>query len=249
MKPLFLSATALAVALGIATFYVPYLKFYVFTPKAVEADIFFGQMAGKLVSTLAWTVVAVPVAVAVHRFILMGQITHGFFSLNPRYTKIFSLWAVGLQLIRTLLTAPYTSIMEMNKLIGSLILIAFSVLSLIVCIYSAMIFPAVATEASGEQWSLRIVKSWRQMNGHAWLFVRSVILAFLPLVLVYFVFWILFGGLHASLLAGDLSQSFRPGLSFAIGLVSIFSAMLGAAVLSWLYAWIGQSRVSNDVIS
>jgi hypothetical protein len=78
------------------------------------------------------------------------------------------------------------------------------------------------------------------MTGHSWLFVRAVIITFLPWVLVYLFFWVLFGGLRASQHHGDLQHSSRLGLALVLGGARIPFVILGAAVASWLYAWVRQ---------
>jgi hypothetical protein len=244
MKPLFLSAAAISLALGFATFYVPNFQLSVFTPKDVPpaSDIFARYSATRIISILVWTAVSAPVAVAVHRYILIGQITPGFFSFRPQYTKSFFFWGAGLQVIAALLTIP-PSLLLVNKylaIIGSLAAFAFATLYLIVILHLAMIFPAVATEVPNAHWRIRIANSWKQMKGHSWLLIRAAIVAFSPWVFLYLVLWILFGGLRASQHHGDLQYSSRLGLALLIGSVRIPFVMLGAAVASWLYAWIRQ---------
>jgi hypothetical protein len=79
MKPLFLSATVISLALGYATFHVPFFQSHIFkSDTLLTPDIFATYTAIDLVSILAWTAVDAPVAVAMHRFILMGQTTSGF---------------------------------------------------------------------------------------------------------------------------------------------------------------------------
>jgi len=175
-----------------------------------------------------------------HRFILMGEITSGFLSFGPRHTKLFFLWAAVIRVIEVLLNDSSSLLIKEHPLIGGLIDFGFGILGLIALVHLAMIFPAVATEVPSETWQARLGNSWKQMKGHSWLLVRAGIVAFLPWVLLYVVFWILFGGLHASEHQGDLQHSWRLGLAMLVGGAQIFFVVLGAALASWLYAWVRQ---------
>ena len=43
-------------------------------------------------ASLVWALLAAPVAVAMHRFILLDQVTRGPVSWLPRYTLAFAAW-------------------------------------------------------------------------------------------------------------------------------------------------------------
>jgi hypothetical protein len=196
---------------------------------------------------LVWSFVAAPVAVAMHRFILLGRTTKGVLSFGPQYVRAFLFWAVGLKLATSMLGVLTDLFSRFSLATGALVGLAFGVLQLVAFVYFAMVFPAVATEVPAENWRVRITRSAQQIRGNFWLFVGSAILAFLPLVAIHLVFWILFGGLHASLLKGDLRESFRLGLAVLTGMFSVFGIMLGAAVASWLYAWTSHEPAGEPI--
>src|ERR1700761_8600973 len=43
---------------------------------------------------LAWSALAAPIAVAIHRYVLLDQVTDSVLSFAPRHTKLFFLWAM-----------------------------------------------------------------------------------------------------------------------------------------------------------
>jgi hypothetical protein len=153
---------------------------------------------------------------------------------------LFFLWAAGIRVIEVLLNDSSSLTVKEHPVVGGLIGGILGILEVIALVHLAMIFPAVATEVPSESWQARVGNSWKQMKGHAWLLVRAGIVAFLPWILLYVVFWILFGGLRASQHHGDLQHSWRLGLALLVGGAQIFLVMLGAALASWLYAWVRQ---------
>lgn len=242
MKLLFLTALAILLVFGLAVYYVPYLQFYVFGPPArtLESGTLAIYLAVEVVCTLVFAAVAAPAAVAVHRYILTDRITTGSLSFGPRYTKAFFLWLAGMQMMLALLNVPLFSIPEESSFASVLVMFAVAILGVVISIRLIMVFPAIATEVPSEHWRARLGQSWKQMKGHSWLLARAAIIAFLPLISVNVILWVLFGGLREAPDHGDLQYWSQLGLGLSFGIIKLAGIVLGAAVVSWLYAWVRQ---------
>jgi hypothetical protein len=238
MPALFVSAVVLSVALEFAIFYVPQFRNTVFPPKEMPSSwtaglflFFIDAVWSAILGAISATV-----AVAMHRLILLDQLTSGIFSFVPRYTRQFVVWAVALGLASDIVN-HLDFIFQKSGVVDAISFLG-SVALLIVTFHLAMIFPAVATEVPAENWKARIVKSWNQMRGHCWLLFRATFIAFLPMLILFGVVWWAFGGLQAARQGGDLRDTTLPILAVARGLVQIFSVAVLAAVASWVYVWV-----------
>jgi hypothetical protein len=205
-------------------------------------------------SILAWSALTAPVAVAMHRFVLLGQTTSSVLSFAPRHTKLFFLWAAALQLVYD--TAQGISGLLYPHYFAVFRLVAI-VAVVIVSVHLAMIFPAVAIEDGTDDWQARINRSWRQMQGNSWLFIRAGIVTFLPVIifwLVVIIAMLFFGFIARGIMGTAEPFSLLPRLWFSavLAVVAIFSIALGAAVASWTYAWTrsnGQAQSAQTATS
>jgi hypothetical protein len=227
MKPLFLSAAAASVFLTAVTFYAPH---------------FLGQRAGALAALpviLLRLLIVAPVAVAVHRFILLGERTSGIISLRPSYTRRFALWLLLFTLVGfgIVLFGSGLALMSFLGVAGKLSFIAIAVASLFFSILFVLVFPAIAVEEQSAGWRDRLSASWRRMDGHFWLFFGLSIVTVLPVFVLVMVTGMAVGILDV------VAFHARPGTApfdFALLILSnlseILTAMLGAAVASRFYA-------------
>jgi hypothetical protein len=177
---------------------------------------------------------AAPVAVAIHRYILLGEKTSGIISLRPNYTRHFIGWLIGIQVLISgvlLLTGEPK---------GPTALLAFIavVLALVGSVWIAMLFPAVAVNESTDGFSERIEMALERTSGNFWLVLRSLILTFLPLVVAFVVFtiWYIGHSIHGAHVPPSRAMEEGP-FSIALAPLEILSIGLGAAVASWVFAW------------
>jgi hypothetical protein len=244
MPSLFISAIAIAVVLALVTFVEPHSFRAVLVPGA-RADIgtVVVHLAVTLAITVVWAAAAAPVAVATHRFILLDRTTSGIISWSPAYTRSFFLWTVALRLVTTGIISII--VLALPSVMAGLLLAVAEIALLVILIHVAMIFPAVATEVPSEGWQARIAKSWNEMRGNSWLLVRAAIIAFLPLVLGFILLEVIFfRQLGAGLgNAAEPFNSVRLIVALVIGFLEMPGVALGAALASWMYAWIRQQPI------
>ena len=239
MPRLFISAIILSAILAVIAFFVPaaILKHAHIAPGSTS--FYVAVSIGLIILSSA---IAAPLAVAMHRLVLLDQVTLGVISLGPRHTRLFFVWMTVLQLAYRASDAMLMPFKN-SLLFYNLLLIVSAIVMTVVSIHLAMIFPAVATEAPSENWRIRMAKSWRQMHGHSWLFFRAAVLAGMPLVLAglaivipCIIFEETYGSLHNEYLF-HLSPLYGDVLSAAVQPLIV---ALGAAIASWLYAWVQQ---------
>ena len=241
MAPLFLTATAITVGLSILTFVEPHAFRAIAPPRGhADAGTVLIYLAATFLMTVAWAAAAAPVAVATHRFILLGQTTTGIISWSSGYTRSFFLWAVVLRLIGVSLSSLV--LLTQPLVFAGVVLIIAEIVMLVIFVHVAMIFPAVATEVPSENWQARIAKSWDEMRGNSWLLVRAGIIAFLPVVAVYILLEVIFLRQLAQGLGDPTApyNSARLIMGLTFGFLQIPGVALGAALASWTYAWIRQ---------
>jgi hypothetical protein len=242
MAPLFLAAIALSEILTLLTFGEPHVA-RVLLPRngspLTQANLA-SYTVTTIATTIAWAAIAAPVAVAMHRFILLDRTTKGTLSWRPSYTRSFFVWLVISRLLFTLATIPKMATASMGREI--LIQLPTSALLLFIYVHLAMIFPSVATEVPATNWRARIAGSWNDMRGNFWLMVRAGIVTFLPIFIAFIALEIaalIFIGLPT---ASATANPMPLGLVLTLGLFQSLGIALGAAVASWTYAWIRQSH-------
>lgn len=238
MPTLFLSAMILGALLSVATFGFPlYFRALAGHGRPGDSTAAVGlHLSAQFVSTLAWAAIAAPVAVAMHRLILLTERKDGVLSIGARHTRLFFVWLVAIRLVWALAEAAAS--LPQNVGARALSMVVVALIAIVFSIYLAMIFPAVATDVPSENARARIKTSLDLMNGNFWLFVRAAIVTFLPIIVASGLLEFLF--LRQIILSVDKAQ--MPGAlglvaAALLGCLSVFSAALGAAIASWLYAW------------
>jgi hypothetical protein len=249
MPALFLAAFFVAILLSLALTYMRLDRLANFGLLAAPRDLVIA-----VASILAWSALTAPVAVAIHRFVLLDQTTDSILSYAPRHTKLFFVWAAALQLV-------FDAVQGVGRLLSwhqfSLMRIVAFIIVAVVSVHLAMIFPAVAIEDGEDDWRTRMAKSWNQMQGNAWLFIRAGIVTFLPVFIVWVVVFIvmsLFGMMARGIVGpvANFSMMSRLWLSAAIAVVTVLSIALGAALASWTYTWTrmnGQAQSAQTATS
>lgn len=181
-----------------------------------------------------------PVAVAVHRMILLREETPGLIAWNhPRIWNFFG-WTLALELVLTIAALPPLAIPNASKLLA---LIVFGVLGIIVSVRSLLIFPAVAVETPATNWKKRIEASWVSTRGLFWTLLLSLfgamLILYLPLLAIdaiYAVFFFSSGEL------GLAAHIIRIGNDLIDAVLEPFDVALAAAVASWCYMWLRQDE-------
>jgi hypothetical protein len=201
-----------------------------------------------VVRSIISALVTAPVAVAVHRWVLLNDFRPGAISWKPPYTRLFFLWALALHLVYIVVTLPtirMTAEMVRSGITGgrpnagALLNIFLPLLMIVVSAYLALIFPDVAIGEPSASWVARAKASVARVRGNFWLLVRASILAFLPLIVIQII-------LTVTLNRGSSQAIFTMALfgpSFVVrtltgGITDVLTVGLAAATVSWLYSWV-----------
>jgi hypothetical protein len=244
MPVLMLSVVAASLLLGLATWYL--------AVNAAGAMHWPWPLARAVALMALKAAVVAPLAVAMHRFILLDAVTRGVLSFAPRHTWMFFGWTFAVQLFSLLLTQPSQLLLLQHgtspsaRLLGSLVILVSALVLWIVSIYPAMIFPAVATDVPSAGPLARIATSVRQMRGHFWQFIGGGVVSILPLLIPFFIvtLWLqrvmmqgalLHGMSHGALLSGAAGNWFLV-ICLIGGVETVVVVAVAAAVASWTYA-------------
>lgn len=203
--------------------------------------------AGAFVQNIVSSLLTAPVAVAVHRWVLLNDVQPGGLSWKPPYTRLFFLWALALHLIYMVMRLPtmmFTAEMVRSGIVGKrpapgILLNLLPVLAvMIVSIYLALVFPDVAIGEPSASWTARARASAALVRGNFWLLVRAAILAFLPLIVIQIV--MAFATIRVSgrlLVTVDLLSPATAVQALIGGVTAVLGVGLAAATVSWLYSW------------
>jgi hypothetical protein len=234
MKALFLSAALASLILSVFAFFGPD---WIGGQSRLTAGLV--QFAIAVLALFLRLLILAPVAVAVLRFILLGEHTPGIISLSPSYTRRFALWLCAFSLAIFVFVALGTAL-TLSPVSGGLgkLLFFVSLIAAAVCsVFSVLVFPSIAIGESSLGWRNRLAASWRRMDGHFWLFVGLSLATILPVVLVVIVFAGTLGALKILVFHDSSGTSLLDfGMRAGPDLANILTAMLGAAVASRFYA-------------
>jgi hypothetical protein len=223
MKPLVISAALASGVVG-AIFSIPAYGF----GSGVEP----ARLWITLLQAPFQAAIGAPLAVAVHRLVLKGEVTPGFISLNRPYQWLFFVWLCAFALVQFAVVGV--------RLVSGLAALIFAAGWFIFFIKSALIFPAIAIEAPSGNWRERIDISWKQMDGNFWLLFRALIVSFLPLIIAT-VLGVIAGILVGIILAIGGAGTVVEMLVMRVIITAVVqpaSVMLAAGVASWLYLWV-----------
>lgn len=226
MRPLVVSAMAASAIVGGA---FAFLKLDL----GISADNIFPQgLLIEALQALLQSAIATPLAVATHRMILKGEITPGTIGFRAPHHWTFFAWLCGLGFVPLL-------VMDLLSTANRALAIVPAVIGFVLGLYSVLLFPAIAIDLPSAGWLDRLNTSWQQMRGHVWLFIRAILLAFIPLI-VSLLFFIGVFIIVALVLAG-LSvprQVWEPVMAGLFSIIQPAGILIGAAVASWLYLYV-----------
>ena len=226
---------------------------------------------GQLQSVLtisATSVIAAPIAVAMHRFILLGEVSRSPVSIASGRTLKFFLWVASIQLIISTINEISTWLFVSNYLPFhslaefGLVMLAVAVPLGAATIYLALLFPALAIDEPAVGARARISTSMTRMQGHFWQFVGAILLTCAPITILGAVTNAFIGELLAARMTRPVVQGLIAGKRllwlfqmqdgwfyvehFLRALVTVLTVALAASVASWLYASILKGPKRND---
>ena len=231
---LVLSAALAAAILGIAPVKaaLTVLKFEDFSLKTVNT-----YLGAHVLAVLLWSALVTPLAVAIHRFILLDE-------TRPARAEMwnFFCWLAGLLLAVVaarafcLLTASVSFVRFLSEFL-------VTIGALIVAVQIALIFPAIAIGVPAASTEKRLDSGFRMAEGNFWLLMRTILLTQLPLMILRVVLIRISAGPAPGALTPGQALPPPPPITVlrliaagTAGAISIAAIALLAATLSWLYA-------------
>lgn len=184
---------------------------------ALDPGLSSGALVLGTLITLVWNFYLTPIFIAIHRFIVRGEITPRY-ELRPgeaRFRSYFG-WTAALTLASMLpaLIGLRAGASVVANTLALILMIAF----LVVSVRLLILFPAIALDAPGAHWQNALADS----RGRFWRIFVLVLMTILPLLV---------GGMLLSALVGSDSALGKVVWS-VIGFVA---GMLSASVASRLY--------------
>ena len=156
-----------------------------------------------LVLALASALVLTPFLIAVHRFVILGEIVRDYRSIwfTPRFWTFFTL----LTAVTMASSAPSFLLRPLAEVIGAGILVAAALGVLLAVLWLSLIFPAAAVDAPG----LSLSNAAKDLNGNVLRLFCVGLVSMLPLVLLAIVLDLMLPKGYASALIGSvLSPAF-----------------------------------------
>jgi len=239
MPLLFIVTLALGAAFGVAVLGIApvksaltVLKFEDFKLATIGA-----YLGAHILAVLFWSALVAPLAVAIHRFILLSETR-----LALPAVRNFFFWLAGL-LLAVVAARAFCLLLASVSFVRSLSEFLVTIGALIVAVQIALIFPAIAIGVPAGSVEKRLDSGFRMAEGNFWLLMRTILLTQLPLmVLRAMLERVVAGPKPAALLPGQDAPPPSPATVLqwiaggASGAVSIAAVALLAATLSWLYA-------------
>jgi hypothetical protein len=186
-----------AVAAWRALFAVNLLEFLPLVPEHL-------RFLGRIVGAAAQAFVTTPLAIAVHRFVLLGETTPAYRidPNEPRFQKFF-ICALALALI--LLVPQLFRALLGDGLFGSLVGLITGIVRGIAWVRLIILFPAVAIDAPDADWRYAV----EDTNGHSWSVFFTMVVVTLPAAVVFFILFALLGrhGWFAGILLAALQAA------------------------------------------
>lgn len=145
---------------------------YNFAPRDDEP----GGLLATLAFGSAWAVLMAPVFIGILRFIIVGEVTPSYrLDLRDARVRAFCAWSVGLFLVMQFPAALAAAYVDDDQR-----RVATIIVSSVVIVWTALIFPAVAVDAPGA--TLR--NAIADIRGSFWRALAVLLLTFLPFLIV-----------------------------------------------------------------
>jgi hypothetical protein len=165
------------------------------SPSAEPAPLSLSLQIASFGLAIVQSFLLAPVAIAVHRFVLLGELTGGY-SINPsdqRFQRFFG-FAVLLSALMTIPSAMMGLFLgrsdwgALGMAIGSIVLLVLLIVACIVSLRTVILFPAIAVDAPGAQWGNALADS----KGHSWRLLFILIVTAVPFAVIFgLLYWLL----------------------------------------------------------
>ncbi len=236
---LFIATLILGAAFGVAALGIPPVKAALTVPKFEDFKLatLSAYLGAQIAAVLFWSGLIAPLAVGIHRLILLNQTR-----MAPAEVWKFFLWLAAL-LLSVMAARDFCLLMASVAFVRYLSEALITIGAVVLAVQIALIFPAIAIGVPAASAEKRLDSGFRMAEGNFWLLLRTLLLAQLPLIVLRIVL--------ARIAAGPAPAAPLPGqdplppppitvvrliASGALGATSVVAIALLAATLSWLYA-------------
>lgn len=245
MPFLFVLFLLLQIVLATAVVLVPGLQSWMVRPAPADITVLLTlkHIASRGLVLILGGAVTAPLAVAVHRYILLEQ--RGV--RGPAAVNLF-FWMMSLQLFFLMAFSFSLLASSVGFVRGLIDLIIFIGLVNVIFRLSVM-FPGIAIEVPARSAEDRIDQSWTAMQGKFWLWLKTLLLTLLPFIVIIVVMAVLArhkqpaDAAKAARAAAVVVKQPKPMLlAMAVvgALMQTFIATLLSSMTSWLYAALKQ---------
>lgn len=242
MPFLFLLTLVLGAALGVAMYGVVPLRDALAAPKFEDFStaVIARHLGAYFAGIAIWSVIVAPLAVAIHRFILLDERRAGF-PYARAATCNFLYWLAGL-LLAVMAARAFCLLLGAVSFVRTLSEFAVNAGALIVGLQIALIFPGIAIGVPAASVEKRLDTGFRMAEGKFLLLLRTIFLTQLPLTILRVVLTKIAVGRMPEAIPGEPPPLLpdptvlQLAAAGAAGAASILAIALLAATLSWLYA-------------
>ena len=193
-----------------------------------DEDLGLGSQALEFAQQIVQGFLLTPVAIAVHRFVLLGEVTTHY-ALNPFVPRffLFFVWTAILQLLVTIPSVP-VAMAGQSEDIDAPFIVALVLLfvALYIVLRLFILFPAIAVDARGAHWR----NAFADTKGQTLRVIGAVLLAAIPFLLVMVPAYVHLGW--------PTKDNFGPGIAFTVlySAMYVLSVCVYAALASKLFA-------------
>ncbi len=200
------------------------------------------RMATNLIGMLAAWALLTPILIAVQRFVLVGEVATAYRIdiHDPRFQKYFLYGAV----LALLFHVGFIGDVVFGRSSGAaaLFFLAAFIGYFVIAVKVALLFPAVAIDAPGTQWSIATQAS----RGNCWRIVGVYFAVMLPTVPILAISTVVQSARDAALVQNDL-LNLSGGLVF--GLVNFLTQLLWAVAMCHLFRCLEDKMRSGPATS
>jgi hypothetical protein len=177
-----------------------------------------------IVLSIAQALALTPLAIAVHRFVLLGEArdAYDFAPGAPRFQRFF-MFTIALEILGAIPSILAIPFLVIAPFLYSLIVLVLAIGVAIVAVRTVMLFPSIAIDSAGADWR----NAMADAKGHSWRIFFTLLCTVLPAMVLEAVLVALFswgGALSAIVFA------------FVIPVITVFVIAAVAASASRLFA-------------
>ena len=177
-----------------------------------------------LIFAIAQAAALTPLAIGVHRFVLLGEAHDGYdFAFGDARFQKFLMYIVALEVLRELPRVVAFPFAFVAGFLHGVVLIVLAVVAAVISVRCMILFAAIAVDAPGADWRNAIADS----KGHSWRIFLVLLCTVAPAMIVAVVVTMILG---FSLLTAELAV----GVILPAIIVALTAAL--AAVVSRLFA-------------